>query len=705
MAEIMLKSIQLPGSADVYKIPEPVEIDESLSITGAAADAAAVGTALANIVPTSRMINGKELSSDISLSAEDVGAIAQGGALIYGGVYNGNYDEAELGIWWSQPKDSGCSNYPEGATYGFLTTSKGNNSKCQTYAEYSNGITWLRTYTNYTGWSNWFRQDGYPKLFSVIKPEKITVTETVTNEDGTTTTKNKTETIWPNLDDYRGAKKTGLYLCDRDRKYTPFSEKMIDNIFILEVHCNFQRATDPQTDQSQFRYYDDTTGWSAWEEFNIRKKLSNIIVNGANQAPHKAYEVLLTYLANKDRLYYGTPGFVGYEYDKDTGKFKPQTITGKYGGVDENGNPINPKFPIVCSTIAMLALQGVGFENCRINTGKITSTTTIIKENDIEKEVVVPQLAGGENISYAGCKTIDLTEKEIIDYWDISKISGAVTHPTGTIYAANMAKLFYDAGLLHKIKTSNYTEILPGDVLFYANYTGGNTYTPFLSIGHVEIFLGWDGNQILSLGTDNETDTPTIAYSKKPTDWSFTKYLKYYARIPCAGSPGAVKQIADSLPSSPYTVSSTKEANGDISTVSLKIEMNEPLKRNRAYPLVIKTTGQPEGGEPKDKNFYFNIMYNFNGKQLLSQIWVEENKGQNVGPNTYYTTLLIPESVKINGVETPLTEDITTLFIYGYGVDKIVTGSGESQTVTYEKCTGSAIIESVSVYNTIVPQG
>jgi hypothetical protein len=70
MAEIMLKSIQLPGSADVYKIPEPVEIDESLSIAGAAADAAAVGTALAN-------------------------------TFAYGGIYNGDYNEAELGIWWS----------------------------------------------------------------------------------------------------------------------------------------------------------------------------------------------------------------------------------------------------------------------------------------------------------------------------------------------------------------------------------------------------------------------------------------------------------------------------------------------------------------------------------------------------------------------------------------------------------------------------
>jgi hypothetical protein len=125
----------------------------------------------------------------------------------------------------------------------------------------------------------------------------------------------------------------------------------------------------------------------------------------------------------------------------------------------------------------------VGFENCRINTGEIKKIYKEWKDEEGGEHVdEIPQLIGGENIPYAGCKTIDLTEKEIIDYWDISKglktSEGGqkyleVTHPHGTIYAANMAKLFYDAGLLHKIKTPTYAEILPGDVLFYDNYVDG----------------------------------------------------------------------------------------------------------------------------------------------------------------------------------------------------------------------------------------
>lgn len=666
MAEIMLKSIQLPGSADVYKIPEPVEIDESLSTAGAAADAAAVGTALAN-------------------------------TFTYGGVYNGDYNEAELGIWWSQPGKEGseCSNYPEEATYGFLATSKSSGLYVQTFTQYSNGKTWLRTYVN-GKWSNWFRQDGqekYPGTLSILKAE------VVQNTNGTINKINR-----PNLDDYRGTAKVGTYLCNRDCINAPFREEAVDKFFVLEVYYNFQRATDPQTGAIWFRQYDNAVGWSDWEEFNVRKKLSNVIVNGANQAPYKAYEVLLTYLANKDQFYYPEdpkeePGFVGYDYDEETGEFNPQTIEVKI----EDGKH---KFPIVCATITMLALQGVGFENCRANTG--------IFQQDVSLEGVVSplRLVGGENIPYAGCKTIDLTEKEIIDYWDYSKITYKedengnklkepyleIKHPHGTIYAANMAKLFYDAGLLHKIKTPlppqepnprpeilPALEILPGDVLFYASNDPESS--SLSAIGHVEIFLGWDGNRILTLGTVNGTDTPTVAYSYHAYTGDaekFTRSLKYYARIPCAGEPGAIRRISEPLSSDSRTISDGS---------SLKISLTEPLKIDRAYPITIKTTGRPTGSEP-----YFTI-YGENDageKRQLSYIKIDTNKGQNTAPNTYYTTLISSRDLltkaEIDAGVAPM-DNITTLYIYCRAT---FDGEAKGATVT---------LDSVSVYNTIVPQG
>lgn len=75
------------------------------------------------------------------------------------GVYNGDYNDAPLGTWWTQPANGACANYPEGVTYGFLTTVKVNNLYSQTYTQYSSGKTWFRSYVN-SKWSSWFRQDG-----------------------------------------------------------------------------------------------------------------------------------------------------------------------------------------------------------------------------------------------------------------------------------------------------------------------------------------------------------------------------------------------------------------------------------------------------------------------------------------------------------------------------------------------------------------
>lgn len=88
MADKILKSINFPGLEGTYYIPETtMELDTTLTQEGSAADAKAVGealagkanssevtSALADKVPTTRKINNKALTSDISLTASDVGA-------------------------------------------------------------------------------------------------------------------------------------------------------------------------------------------------------------------------------------------------------------------------------------------------------------------------------------------------------------------------------------------------------------------------------------------------------------------------------------------------------------------------------------------------------------------------------------------------------------------------------------------------------
>ena len=80
-----------------------------------------------------------------------------------GSIYNGDYNNAPLGTLWSQPgkTDSGCSNYPTGATYGYLTTIKANTTTLQLFQQYSSGATWMRSDAAKKGtFPAWIRIDG-----------------------------------------------------------------------------------------------------------------------------------------------------------------------------------------------------------------------------------------------------------------------------------------------------------------------------------------------------------------------------------------------------------------------------------------------------------------------------------------------------------------------------------------------------------------
>ena len=75
------------------ELPNAITIDTTLTQAGQAADAEATGNALAEKVPTSRTINGKALSSDITLIASDVKAAAsshsQPASTITMGIFGG----------------------------------------------------------------------------------------------------------------------------------------------------------------------------------------------------------------------------------------------------------------------------------------------------------------------------------------------------------------------------------------------------------------------------------------------------------------------------------------------------------------------------------------------------------------------------------------------------------------------------------------
>jgi hypothetical protein len=218
----------------------------------------------------------------------------------------------------------------------------------------------------------------------------------------------------------------------------------------------------------------------------------------------------------------------------------------------------------------------------------------------------------------------------IIPYWQHSG--------HGSVYSHQIAELLHDCGMLHEIKTETFSELAPGDLLFYANYKeGSQTTVPFRNIGHVEIFLGWTGNEILTITTDNSGVRDTIRYIKynrrpaKETD--MINYLKYYARIPVPAN-GIASKIAKS-----------ENLNIPKGTASL-LQSEKPLERNRAYTMVIKVKSTT-GDLPR-----FNLYPAKDGVADTScgscTSVLLENKGAMIAPGTYYNTIVIPKNLSYN---------------------------------------------------------
>lgn len=343
---------------------------------------------------------------------------------------------------------------------------------------------------------------------------------------------------------------------------------------------------------------------------NLKADARNAFVSGANYAPFELYEVLKTYMDNADKLFYGAPSFVGYDYDGVNDTYTPRSIFGKYGAKGES------LFPIVCVTLVQLALMGVGYENCRINTGHI--------EQAANNGTNAPRLSGGENVPYSGQNAVNLESAAARRFW------GDSGH--GSVYSAEFAQLLSEAGLLHTITKRNFTELSPGDILFYQTDDAADKWN---SIGHCDIFLGWNGNNITVISTDSK-NAPVVKYVKyNYTGSSFLPGLKWFARIPKPGNPGTVKNLTSYFGKFPHTFSTD-----NTSTLYVPLNPGVTLERNRAYTASVEFSGNvPE-------TLYFNIVGYKGGSPVngaTAQIFIN-NKGQRYGKNKYYCLFVMPNT-------------------------------------------------------------
>lgn len=351
----------------------------------------------------------------------------------------------------------------------------------------------------------------------------------------------------------------------------------------------------------------------------IPSATKNVFVSSANYAPHEIYEVLKSYIKNAGKFYYeheGGVGIVGYNYDEENHTLSPRDCPCKKSG---DGY----KYPIVCCELVELAMMGVPFERCRINTG---STVAVVGDG-----VYSGKLVGGEHIPYSGGSNINLGSKACMKYWGNSG--------NGTIYSAELAEMLNDAGLLHRINYPGFVELSPGDILFYAIPESGHKWN---SIGHCDVFLGWNGNNMLVVSTDNDEGASAIRYMQYPVTGTMASRLKWYARLPKPGNPHFANNMTKYYGAYPRELST----NGSSSFI-LPFDPGFVIEPNTVYSCVIHADNVSGDG-------YINVQgYNSVGGSVVSDCLGQismTNVAQVVANNTY--NCLFRTGANVDGIDS-----------------------------------------------------
>lgn len=267
----------------------------------------------------------------------------------------------------------------------------------------------------------------------------------------------------------------------------------------------------------------------------------------ANGNPNALLETALTYMENNDKLFYGDGSFLMQNEAAD-GTFYPADINGTYDGS-------TVKFPMSCSSLVMACLLGVPYQGSRMVNGNITTTGNVAK------------LTGGKNYPYTGAPAMS------------EQTNGAAAKKYGsleyTLHSWQLAEYLFDLGLLHHI--DDFSQLQPGDILFYENWTQQETIPHWQSINHTDIFLGFNrsntGASIITIS--GEPNGNYCQFVASPVTGTMASVLKWYFRLPNAGN--APDNIANF--ESPINIT-----NNAFKTVRTKRLMKSP----NAYTVIFE---------------------------------------------------------------------------------------------------------------------
>lgn len=296
-----------------------------------------------------------------------------------------------------------------------------------------------------------------------------------------------------------------------------------------------------------------------------------LVGNANNYNPNGLILPMETFIDHNDQLYYGTvdtqSSWVSMVYDELTDSVRPRDVQ----GVNDGGTI---KFPGSCSTLVLSGLLGVSYENSRYGNGSASVSTS----------GSTAYLTGGSNVPFGASQFLSEKTQAIAS---IKYGSGL-----GNLHSWQMAEYFNAIGLLHELE--DLRQLRPGDILFYANWTGEVKH--WGNINHCEVLCGINahGTEPGLMVVEGQSRNPGYAAftNRSISSTLVADQLKWFARIPSSGAP-CVDMVADF---EPITISAAGWTNVPFAN---KLE----LAKNRAFSVIMEL----ENWEASRNDVHFNV--------------------------------------------------------------------------------------------------
>lgn len=377
-----------------------------------------------------------------------------------------------------------------------------------------------------------------------------------------------------------------------------------------------------------------------------------------NNNPNTLYEIGYTYLENAEKIYY--PGWLNGSKiaDDDVAtaesrgnmlhkEYSPSTAEwGDGSWIDGNlrgrGSSVNDAaFPMSCNVFGSAIEFGIPYSQSRMANGTPVMVT--------DSSGTYPEITDGTNVSMGRYQFYNQnTALGVIPRFQNNKF-------IGFLRSWEFAQYIDRLGLLKEITTSDYSELRPGDMLFYAATSIPDSGF-YKDINHTALFCGFTRNangvkQLVTLESHPKNTAITtgggIFYRQLTVGETNNEKLKYFFRYSVPGMPA--ENIVQG--GYPFIVYAQTHAGGGVYFCNRQVTIDSSKLRKRGlYTVVIETEEDIDASGLIINSFLIDVNDNtstqfpLSGKGGLNKDYVTK-----LSPTEYaYTFIYCPDG-ELNG--------------------------------------------------------